>query len=228
MNNLKENLDNVSARVRQACENAGRNPAEVKILAVSKRHRASKIRALSRHGQKAFGENIVAEALEKIEALSESDLEWHFIGPIQSNKTRDIAGHFSWVQSVDREKILRRLADQRPAGLFPLNVCIQVNIDDEPQKAGCSARDAKALANLASDMSGIRLRGLMAIPQIDPETGSTRIDSFKRMKALFDEFLSSGLEIDTLSMGMSADLEQAVSQGSTMVRIGTDIFGARS
>ncbi|HKJ17682.1 MAG TPA: YggS family pyridoxal phosphate-dependent enzyme [Xanthomonadales bacterium] len=227
MNNLKENLDNVSSRVKSACEDAGREFSEVRILAVSKRHPACRVEALHKYGQTAFGENVVAEALGKISALSRLELEWHFIGQVQSNKTRDIANSFSWVQSVDRARILRRLSDQRPVQMPSINVCLQVNIDNEPQKAGCSEAEVVELAELARDLPGIRLRGLMAIPGIDEATGCTAKQSFVRMKSLFQDCLTRGFEMDTLSMGMSADLEQAISAGSTMVRIGTDIFGPR-
>jgi len=225
MNNLKENLDNVSARLKRACEAAGRAASEVRIVAVSKRHPADSVRALHALGQVAFGENLVQEALTKQSELEDLDLDWHFIGSIQANKTREIARHFDWAQSVDREKLLRRLSDQRPAGLSPLNVCLQVNIDEEPQKSGAAPRDTLNLADLAASLPGIRLRGLMAIPRIDNTSGGAALESFERMKALFDDCRAQGHEFDTLSMGMSADLEPAIMAGSTMIRIGTDIFG---
>ncbi|HKJ17828.1 MAG TPA: YggS family pyridoxal phosphate-dependent enzyme, partial [Xanthomonadales bacterium] len=148
-------------------------------------------------------------------------------GQVQSNKTRAIANSFSWVQSVDRARILRRLSDQRSAHMPPVNVCLQVNIDNEPQKAGCGEAEVVELAELAMDLPGIQLRGLMAIPGIDEATGRTAKESFIRMRSLFDQCLTRGFKMDTLSMGMSSDLEQAISAGSTMVRIGTDIFGPR-
>lgn len=227
MNNLKENLDNVATRIRKACEAAGRPADVVRLLAVSKRHPAARIRELHGLGQRAFGENIVQEALEKQQALEDLDLEWHFIGTIQSNKTREIAEHFDWVQSVDRLKILKRLAAQRPADMAPLNVCLQVNIDGEAQKGGCRPSEAMELAGIAAQMPRIRLRGLMAIPQIQPGAGGASRNSFERMRALYDQCAAAGHEIDTLSIGMSADMEQAIEAGSTMVRVGTDIFGAR-
>jgi pyridoxal phosphate enzyme (YggS family) len=226
MNDLKENLHAVNTRVETACANAGRNPAEISVLAVSKKHPVERILALHRLGQRAFGENRIQEALPKIEALARQDIEWHFIGPLQSNKTREAAAVFDWVQSVDREKILRRLAKQRPGGLPPLNVLIQVNIDREPQKSGVPPEQARALAESAASLDGIRLRGLMAIPRA-PAADQVPADSFRRMRELFRSLRELGLEIDTLSMGMSADLESAIMHGSTMVRIGTDLLGPR-
>lgn len=228
MNNLKENLDNVSSRLRRACAAVGRDISEVRLLAVSKRQPAVQVRALHALGQTAFGENIVQEALAKQSELGDLRLEWHFIGAIQSNKTADIAGHFDWVQSVDREKILRRLSDQRAANRPPLNVLLQVNIDEEPQKAGALAKATPKLAEFAASLPGIRLRGLMAIPRAVEGQHGAALESFERMKALFDACRSAGPDFDTLSMGMSADLERAVQAGSTMVRIGTDLFGPRT
>ena len=227
MNNLKENLDNVSSRLKRVCEAVGRDPDTVQMLAVSKRHPSGKIRELHRLGQIAFGENILQEAMGKIEQLSDLDLEWHFIGSIQSNKTREIAGKFDWAQSVDRAKILRRLSDQRPESMPPLNVCLQVNIDNEPRKGGCKPEEVLHLAQQAGGLPGIYLRGLMAIPKLDETTGQTSTASFERLKRLFEECHGAGFELDTLSMGMSADMEHAIAAGSTMVRIGTDLFGAR-
>jgi pyridoxal phosphate enzyme (YggS family) len=226
MNNLKENLHNVRARVRQACEKAGRNAEDITILAVSKKHPAARVRELYELGQVAFGENYVQEALAKQAQLEDLDIEWHFIGPLQSNKTREAAAHFAWVQSVDRAKIARRLSEQRPAGLPALNVCLQINIDREPQKAGALPEDAAQLANFTMNLPNIRLRGLMAIPRMGDDNYDPS-DSYRRMYELFSELRSSGIGMDTLSMGMSADLEQAILQGSTMVRIGTDLLGAR-
>lgn len=226
MNNLKENLQKIRSRVEMACQTADRNPLDVGILAVSKRHAVERIAALNDLGQTGFGENYVQEALEKIDRLQGRDIEWHFIGPLQSNKTRDVAGRFHWVQSADREKTVRRLSAQRPDELPALNVCIQVNIDREPQKGGCLPENALALARLCTELPGLRLRGLMTIPRIgsgdhDPAT------SYWAMQKLFQELLDYGLAMDTLSMGMSADLESAVQCGSTMVRVGTDLFGQR-
>ena len=177
-------------------------------------------------GQSCFGENYVQEALDKMEQLAGLGIEWHFIGPLQSNKTRAVAENFDWVHSVDREKILRRLSSQRPDHLPPLNVCIQVNIDRETQKSGASPEGTADLARACTGLPGLRLRGLMCIPQI----GSGQHDpaeSYARMHGLYQQLKNDGLNVDTLSMGMSADIEAAVSNGSTMVRIGTDLFGPR-
>jgi len=226
MNNLKENLNNVRSRIESACKSAGRDPAEVAVLAVSKRHSAGRIRALHALGQRAFGENYAQEALTKQDRLRDLDIEWHFIGPLQSNKTREVAAQFDWVQSADREKILRRLSEQRPEAMPPLNVCIQVNIDREPQKAGALPEAAEPLARLAEGLPRLRLRGLMTIPRIATDAWDPT-DSYRRLRDLFGVMRASGLVMDTLSMGMSADLEQAISQGSTMVRVGTDLLGPR-
>lgn len=227
MNNLKENLDNVASRLRRACEAVGRGVEEIQLLAVSKRHPAEKIRALYGLGRVAFGENVVQEALGKQEELEDLEIEWHFIGSLQSNKTREIAENFDWAQSVDRQKILKRLSDQRPTALNPLNICLQVNIDNEPHKGGCRPEDVLSLAEIANSLPGIMLRGLMAIPRLDEHSGGASEESFKRMQRLYRECQAAGFEFDTLSMGMSADMEQAVAAGSTMVRIGADIFGRR-
>ena len=226
MNNLKENLHNVRARVAFACENAGRNPADIAILAVGKKHPADRIRALAQLGQTSFGENYVQEALAKMEQLRRTNVEWHFIGPVQSNKTRELAQYFQWVQSVDRIKILRRLSNQRPAGHPDLNVCIQVNIDQEPQKAGVIPEQLKEFAHAALSLPRLRLRGLMTIPQAASSVHDPA-DSYAQMNVLFQELIEDGMVLDTLSMGMSGDLEAAIMHGSTMVRIGTDLFGPR-
>lgn len=232
MNNLKEKLHNVRVRVASACVSAGRNPSEIAILAVSKRHSAERILELNRLGQTSFGENYVQEALAKMAQINEylhqkeAVLEWHFIGPLQSNKTREVAEHFQWVQSVDRMKLLKRLSNQRPGHLPDLNICIQVNIDREPQKAGVIPEQLTELAQNALSLPGIRLRGLMAIPRAATEFHDPA-DSYARMHALYRDLLESGMNLDTLSMGMSADLEAAIMHGSTMVRIGTDLFGPR-
>lgn len=227
MNNLKENLNNVSSRIKGACEASGRDFAAVRLLAVSKRQPMDKVRALFALGQRAFGENMVQEALARQAELSDLDIEWHFIGTIQSNKTAEIAQSFDWAQSVDREKIMRRLSSQRPGHLPPLNICLQVNIDREPQKAGCAPDEVVALARAAQAHAGVRLRGLMAIPAVSSGGGGARA-SFESMKALYDDCIAAGLGFDTLSMGMSSDMEQAIAAGSTMVRIGTDLFGPRA
>jgi pyridoxal phosphate enzyme (YggS family) len=226
MNDLKENLQKIRARVETACRAAGREPAEITILAVSKRHPAARIRALHGLGQARFGENYIQEAVPKIEQLADLDLEWHYIGPLQSNKTKEAATHFQWVQSADRAKILRRLSEQRPADLPPLEVCIQVNIDREAQKSGCELAQAAELAGLCAELPRLRLRGLMCIPRIG-SAGHDPGESYARMFELYRSLRESGLPLDTLSMGMSDDLESAVRHGSTMVRIGTDLLGPR-
>jgi len=226
MNNLKANLQKICSRVELACNKAGRNPAEVFILAVSKGHPAARIGELYDFGQRAFGENYVQEALAKQEQLQALDIEWHFLGPLQSNKTREVAHHFDWVQSADRKKILKRLSEQRPAGLPELNVCIQVNIDREVQKSGVMSEDLEEMARYAANMKNLRLRGLMAIPR-QSGGGHTTADSYRRLRRLFDGLVARGIPLDTLSMGMSADFETAISEGSTLVRIGTDLFGPR-
>ena len=226
MNKPIERLESVRQRIEKACKAAGRQPNNVSLLAVSKRHPASEIIVFNKLGVRSFGENQLQEALVKQRELDDLDLQWHFIGTIQSNKTRSIAEHFEWVQSVDRQKILERLSAQRPESLPPLNVCLQVNIDREPQKAGASPEDILKLASFAKGFSNIRLRGLMAIPRMTA-SASEQHQSFKNVKALFETLKNAGHDMDTLSMGMSSDLEIAISEGSTMVRIGTDLLGPR-
>lgn len=227
MNDSFERLKFVRQRIEKACIAANRQPNEVSLLAVSKRHRASKIIIFNKLGLRSFGENQLQEALVKQEELVNLDLQWHFIGSIQSNKTRSIAEHFQWVQSVDRQKILERLSAQRPDHLPPLNICLQVNIDREPQKAGASPEEILRLADIAMGLDNISLRGLMAIPRMTSDI-SEQHESFRNVKALFEKLKNTGHEVDTLSMGMSSDLEVAISEGSTMVRIGTDLLGPRN
>ena len=219
-------LSQVTKRMQIASDAAHRTLPDIRLLAVSKKQSLDKIRALAEEGQRAFGENYVDEALEKINQLDELDLEWHFIGPIQSNKTRALAEHFDWVQSVDRGKVVRRLNDQRPSGRAPLNVLIQVNIDGEEQKAGCSVDELPQLAALVDQQERLKLRGIMAIPAPrDEPQAQERV--FSALRALFDDLAEEYPSVDTLSAGMSADLEAAIAAGSTMVRIGTDLFGPR-
>jgi len=227
MNDSINRLKLVRQRIEKACIVAGRQPNEVSLLAVGKRHPAEKIATLHRLGVKSFGENQLQEALQKQRELVSLDLQWHFVGTLQSNKTRAIAENFQWAQSVDRQKILVRLSEQRPKPLEPLNVCLQVNIDQEPQKAGASPAEILQLADFSHDLSNIRLRGLMAIPRLTTDINEQH-QSFRKVKALFDTLRSEGHDIDTLSMGMSSDLEIAINEGSTMVRIGTDLFGTRA
>jgi len=227
MNNLKANLQNICSRVESACALAGRQASEITILAVSKRHSAANIRRLHDLGQIRFGESYVQEAIAKQELLKNTNIEWHFIGPVQSNKTRELSLHFQWVQSVDRKKILDRLSKQRPSGLGILNICLQVNIDEEPQKAGLMPEAVEEMAQYASELPNLRLRGLMAIPK-QPKDGQDGSQSFRQMRRLFERLRTSGYEMDTLSMGMSADLESAIVEGSTMIRIGTALLGPRN
>lgn len=232
MQKINEKLDKVTARLRAAAQAAGRAPEELELLAVSKTQPASAIAEAWQWGQRRFGENYLQEALDKqAELLELEGLEWHFIGPIQSNKTRAIAEHFHWVHSIDREKIARRLSEQRPEQLAPLQVCLQVNIDDEASKSGVSLEELPALAQAVSELPRLRLRGLMAIPA-PSDTLEQQRASFARLRRAQEELQGQGLglclDLDTLSMGMSGDLEAAVAEGATLVRVGTDIFGARA
>lgn len=227
MNDLNAKLENVNARISSACEKAGRDPRSVRLVAVSKLHSAGAIHQLRTAGQLSFGENYAQEAVRKQAELNDPSIEWHFIGPLQSNKTRLVAEHFQWVQSVDREVILRRLSDQRPDGLPDLSVCLQVNIDREEQKSGVLPEQVLPLARLAMNLRKIRLRGLMAIPRAEASEQETTA-SFLQMQQLFRQLVNEGIPLDTLSMGMSSDLEQAILAGSTMVRVGTDLFGPRN
>lgn len=226
MNDSINRLKLVRQRIDNACIAAGRHPNEVSLLAVGKRHPVEKIIALYELGVKSFGENQLQEALEKQRQLVSLDIQWHFIGTLQSNKTRAIAENFQWVQSVDRQKILVRLSEQRPKSLGHLNVCLQVNIDQEPQKSGANPEEILQLAALCHGLDQVVLRGLMAIPRLTNDLEEQH-DSFRKVKILFDTLRREGHDVDTLSMGMSSDLEVAVAEGSTMVRIGTDLFGIR-
>lgn len=216
----------VEQRIAEACRTAGRTRDQVRLLAVSKTRPVADIRALAALGLSAFGENHVDEALAKQAELESSPLEWHFIGPLQSNKTRAVAEHFDWAHSVDRIKLVRRLGDQRPQRLQALNVLIQVNIDAEPQKAGCSVDEIDSLAAAVAGRDRLRLRGLMAIPRADSGPDATRA-SFARLRERFTRLRRNHPECDTLSMGMSGDLEIAIAEGSTLVRVGTALFGPR-
>lgn len=210
-----------------AARQAARVDATVALIAVSKTKPAEAIRALAAVGQRAFGENYVQEALAKQAELADLALEWHLIGPLQSNKCREVAEHFDWLQSLDRAKLIELLARYRPAGCAPLNVLIQVNIDDEDSKSGCAPRDIDALAAAVAAQPALRLRGLMAIPAPAREPEQRR-DAFRRMRALFDALRVKHEHIDTLSMGMSDDFDRAIAEGATMVRVGTALFGARA
>ncbi|MGI4839718.1 MAG: YggS family pyridoxal phosphate-dependent enzyme [Janthinobacterium lividum] len=223
MSTIADNVLSVSARIYAAAQAAGRETAAVGLLAVSKTKPAEAVREAHAAGIKDFGENYLQEALEKQAQLTDLPLSWHFIGPIQSNKTRPIAEHFDWVHSVDRLKIAQRLSEQRPAGLAPLNICIQVNVSGEASKSGCSAADLPALAAAIAALPNLRLRGLMAIPE-PTDDRAAQDAAFATVRRLQQEL---DLPLDTLSMGMSHDLESAVAQGATWVRVGTALFGAR-
>ena len=228
MSYIADKLQAVTAQIVAAARNAGRDPSEIALLAVSKTITPDLLLEAYAAGQRAFGENYLQEALDKMAALKEQapDIEWHFIGPIQSNKTRPIAENFSWVHSVDRLKIAQRLSEQRPSGLPPLNVCIQVNVSGEASKSGCSPQDLPALAQAVASLPGLSLRGLMTIPEpAATEAGQRR--PLRTLRELADQLRAQGLALDTLSMGMSADLAAAIAEGATMVRIGTAIFGER-
>lgn len=219
-------LHAVQARIARAVAEAGRDAASVRLLAVSKTFGAAAVRDLAACSQRAFGENYVQEALEKQAALRDLPLVWHFIGPIQSNKTRAIAEHFSWVHSVDRLKIAERLSAQRPAGLPPLQVCIEVNVSGEASKGGVGPAELPALAAAVAKLPGLQLRGLMAIPAPTPDVVEQRA-AFRRVREQFDALRARGYALDTLSMGMSADMRAAIHEGATIVRVGSAIFGAR-
>lgn len=224
MHKIEDKLTEVLLRIRQSALKVGRNPDEITLLAVSKTQPAANLRRAYDAGQRHFGENYLREALGKIEQLRGLDIVWHFIGPIQSNKTRAIAEHFAWVHSVDRLKIAQRLNEQRPESMPPLNVCVQVNIDREATKSGAEVEEVHDLALAINTLSRLRLRGLMAIPAPGAEK-----DSLHRLMLLYEKLKTEAdlRHLDTLSMGMSADMETAITNGSTIVRIGTAIFGAR-
>jgi len=224
MSTIAENISTLAERIHNAAQAAQRDPASVGLLAVSKTKPASDLREAHAAGLRDFGENYLQEALGKQAQLSDLPLIWHFIGPIQSNKTRAIAEHFDWVHSVDRLKIAQRLSEQRPAERPPLNICIQVNVSGEASKSGCTPEDLPALAQAISDLPNIRLRGLMAIPE-PTEDSDEQNAAFAAVRSLQDQL---NLPLDTLSMGMSHDLEAAIAQGATWVRIGTALFGARN
>lgn len=220
-------LDAVVARIRAAERRFQRPPGSVELLAVSKTQPAAAIAAAAAAGQIRFGENYLQEACDKMTELAALDLEWHFIGPVQANKTRLIAERFAWAHSVDRLKIAERLNAQRPDDLPPLNVCLQVNISGEPSKHGLDASELSATACAVAKLPRLRLRGLMAIPAPATEFAAQR-EPLARLCRLREELIAKGLTLDTLSMGMSDDLEAAIAEGSTLVRIGTAIFGPRA
>ena len=219
-------LEAVLARIRAAEVQFGRPSGAVGLVAVSKTRSAADIAAVAAAGQRRFGENYWQEAADKWPALTALALEWHFIGPLQTNKTRSIAEQFAWVHSVDRLKIAERLSEQRPAALPPLNVCLQVNVSGEPSKHGLDEGALPAIAQAVAALPRLRLRGLMAIPAPATDFAEQR-RAFARLRGLQNSLISAGLALDTLSMGMSDDLEAAIAEGSTLVRVGTAIFGSR-
>ena len=228
MATIANNLQLVRNRISQACLKVHREIGSVTLLAVSKTFPAEHVREAFNAGQKLFGENYVQEALDKIEALSDirADLTWHLIGPLQSNKTRPVAEAFDWVHTVDRLKIAQRLSEQRPAHLPPLQVCVQVNTSGEDSKSGCAPEESLALAQAVAQLPRLKLRGIMALPAPSPDP-AVQHAALQQVRTLFEAWRAAGLNIDTLSMGMSNDLEAAVEEGATMVRIGTAIFGHR-
>lgn len=234
MSRIEQNLQAVRRSIAQAAAQAQRPADEVTLLAVSKTFGADAVLAAAQAGQTAFGENYLQEALDKIAAVQAARtaqalgaLSWHFIGPIQSNKTRAIASHFDWVHTVEREKIAARLSEQRPPHLAPLNICLQVNISGEASKSGVAPGDLPALALAVAQLPHLRLRGLMAIPEPETELARQRA-VFAQLRALYEQLREQGLALDTLSMGMSADLQAAVLEGATIVRVGSAIFGSRN
>ncbi|HEY9066980.1 MAG TPA: YggS family pyridoxal phosphate-dependent enzyme [Burkholderiaceae bacterium] len=225
---IADNVQQVLGRVANACAAAGRPVQSVTLLAVTKTFDAHAVRDAYNAGLRRFGENYVQEALDKIAALADlrAQLEWHLIGPLQSNKTRLVAENFDWVHSLDRLKIAQRLSEQRPAALPPLNVCLQVNISEEASKSGLAPAEVAQVAQAVATLPGLRLRGLMAIPEPAADFERQR-EPHRALRKLYESLRSTGLALDTLSIGMSADLEAAIVEGATIVRVGTALFGAR-
>jgi pyridoxal phosphate enzyme (YggS family) len=226
MDTIEKRLQAVKSRIAAACAAAGRDPRDIVLVAVGKTFPAESLRAAHAAGQRDFGENQVQEALAKIERLRDLDLVWHFIGPVQSNKTRAVAEHFDWVHSIDRLKIAERLSAQRPTALAPLQACVQVNVSGEASKSGVPPLEAPALARAVAGLPRLRLRGLMAIPEPTTDLALAQ-RRFETVRDLAAQLVRDGLALDTLSMGMSDDLEAAIAAGATMVRVGSAIFGPR-
>jgi len=223
---VTENLKLIRDLLKESALDADRDPESVRLLAVSKKQPLEKILEAVAGGQRDFGENFVQEGVDKIEALAEKGLTWHFIGHLQSNKTRIVAEYFDWVHTIDRLKVARRLSEQRPAERPPLNICLQVNVDNEASKSGLRIDQVAGLAAACRDLPGIRLRGLMCLPAIRDDFESQR-EPFRRLRELADALRADGLPLDTLSMGMSGDFRAAIFEGATLVRIGTALFGER-
>ena len=226
MHDIGTALKAVRTRIGELEHRYRREPGSVTLLAVSKTKPPPAVRAAIAAGQHAFGENHLQDAMTKVESLEGEGVSWHFIGAVQSNKTRPIAAHFGWVHSIEREKIATRLSAQRPVGRGPLDVCIEVNVSGEDTKSGVAPADVEPLARLMHDLPGLRLRGLMAIPRPAEDFEAQRIP-FRLLREILDDLNAKGLGLDTLSMGMTADLEAAIAEGATIVRIGTAIFGPR-
>ena len=223
---VTENLRKIGDLLHFAAIEANRNPAEVRLLAVSKKQSLEKIREACAAGQRDFGENFVQEGVEKIAAMSGNDLTWHFIGHLQSNKTRVVAENFDWVHTIDKLKTARRLSEQRPDDLAPLNVCLQVNVDDEESKSGVTPEALPELAAACAELPNIRLRGLMCLPAMRQDLDEQRVP-FAALRELVEKLRTGGIDADTLSMGMTADYRAAILEGATIVRIGTALFGER-
>ncbi len=226
MHDVGKALTAVRARIGALERRYRRTPGSVALLAVSKTKPPEAVRAAVAAGQHAFGENHLQDAMTKVEALAGQDVSWHFIGAVQSNKTRPIATYFDWVHGIEREKIATRLSAQRPAGRGPLDVCIEVNVSGEDTKSGVPPANVEPLARLVRELPGLRLRGLMAIPRPAEDLEAQRTP-FRRLREILDDLNAKGLELDTLSMGMTGDLEAAIAEGATIVRVGTAIFGPR-
>ena len=226
MSAIPTNLQAVRQRILEAAHNVGRDPETIQLLAVSKTCPDDAVRDAANAGQISFGENYAQEAQKKILALKNLNLEWHFIGPLQSNKTRLVAEHFDWVHSIDRLRIAERLSAQRPEGLAPLQVCLEVNVSGENSKSGCAPQEVLTLCQTISTLPNLKLRGLMTIPAPEEHYEQQRL-AFRRLHCLYETCRSAGLPLDTLSMGMSHDLEAAIAEGATIVRVGTAIFGTR-
>ena len=226
MSKIRHNLQIIGSEIAESCAAANRQPASVQLLAVSKRHSPDAIREAVAAGQRSFGENYVQEMVEKSQLLSDLNIEWHFIGPLQSNKSKEVAAVASWVHTVDRLKIARRLSEQRPDNLSPLNICLQVNVNQEASKSGVSLDEIEALAEAVVNLPNLKLRGLMAIPESTSEVEQQRAN-FALLADAQAKLKAAGYDLDTLSMGMSGDMDAAIAEGATMVRIGTAIFGRR-
>ncbi len=229
MQNIQERLAAIRAQISACEQHYGREPGSVRLLAVSKTKPVAAVLAACQAGQQCFGENYLQDALAKIQdpRLADRDLEWHFIGPLQSNKTRSVATHFHWLHSLDRLKIAQRINDQRPHGLAPLQVCLQIKLGDESTKSGLEPSEALALANAVAELPRLRLRGLMTLPPAY-DSFEDQCKPFRELRLLFEQLRQAGHPLDTLSMGMTNDMQAAIAEGATLLRIGTAIFGPRS